>query len=369
MMRIEQLDLYLVEMPLISPWRTAYGEDASSFSILVRAIGEGREGWSESAPLGAPTYLPESAGAAFYHASEIFASHVVGRDYATARDLNSRLAVFKGNGFAKAAVEMSWWTLECALRGVPLHTLLGGPLREVPVGAAFGIEDSIDALLRKIGDARAAGHPCVKLKVAHGWDLEIVRAATSTFPGMQFHIDCNAGYTLDDLPFFKAIDGLGLAFIEQPLHYADVIDHAELARQIRTPVCLDESIVSVKSAEQAIKVGACSVINIKPARVGGLASAVAIHDMARNAGIACWVGAMFEGGIGTAIGVELATLPGFTHAADLTPPSVFLAADVADRPVELTPRMTFLPTRGALPAPDPAALARLTRASKTVRPP
>ena len=258
-MKFERLDVYYVEMPLIYPWRTAYGEDYEIHSVLVRATSEGHTAWSESTPFFAPTYLPESAGTVFYHVTEVFGPHVVGREYETAQDLNDRLAVFKGNSFAKAAVEILWWTLESAITGTPVHRLLGGETREVAAGADFGIQDSIDMLLGNIQKAVDTGFPRIKLKAAPGWDLDMLKAVTSTFPKMTFHIDCNSGYTLDDLPFFKAIDDMGLAFIEQPLHYADVLDHAELAKHIQTPICLDETIVSVKAAEQAVQIGARAV--------------------------------------------------------------------------------------------------------------
>ena len=228
-MRIDKLDVYYVSMPLIYPWRTAYGVDYDIHSVLVKATSGKYEGWSESTPFFAPTYLPESAGSVYYLVTEVFGPHIVGRDYETAADLNRRLDVFKGNSFAKAALEICWWTLEVARTGTPLHRLLGGETREVVAGADFGIQDSLDMLLGNIQRAVDAGFPRIKLKVAPGWDLDVLRTVCATFPKMTFHIDCNAGYTLDDLPFFKAIDGLGLAFIEQPLHYADVLDHAELA--------------------------------------------------------------------------------------------------------------------------------------------
>ncbi len=260
-MRIDRLDVYHVAMPLIYSWRTAYGVDYDIHSVLVKASSGQHEGWSESTPFFAPTYLPESAGSVFYHTTEIFGPHVVGHQYDTAAELNARLDVFKGNSFAKAALEISWWTLESSMTGTPLHRLLGGQTREVGAGADFGIQDSFDMLLGNIQQAVDAGFPRFKLKVAKDWDLEMLRLVRGTFPDTTFHIDCNAGYTLDDLPFFKAIDDLGLAFIEQPLHYADVLDHAELARHIATPICLDETIVSVKAAEQAISVKSCQYIN------------------------------------------------------------------------------------------------------------
>ncbi len=368
-MRIDKLDVYYVSMPLIYPWRTAYGVDYDIHSVLVKATSGDHVGWSEATPFFAPTYLPESAGSVYYLVTEVFGPHCIGRDYETAADLNRRLDVFKGNSFAKAAIEICWWTLEVARTRTPLHRLLGGETREVVAGADFGIQDSFDMLLGNIQQAVDTGFPRIKLKVAKGWDLEMLRVVTDTFPRMTFHIDCNAGYTLDDLPFFQAIDGLGLAFIEQPLHYADVLDHAELARQIETPVCLDETITSVKAAEQAIQVGACRYINIKPGRTGGLSNSLAVHDLAQQAGIPVWVGGMLESAVGAAFCIELATLPNFTYPGDVFPSSRFYEQDLATPPLELTPRLTFQPHTGCLPTPDPEQLAKLTVRHQSVVPP
>ncbi len=365
-MRIDRLDVYHVAMPLIYPWRTAYGEDYDIHSVLVRAVSGECEAWSESSPLRAPTYLTESATSVFHNVAEFFGPHVVGGEYETADALNERMSVFKGNSFAKAAIEICWWTLQSAITGEPLHRLLGGETREVSAGADFGIQDSYDMLLGNIQQAVDAGFPRIKLKVARGWDLEMLRIVRAAFPDTTFHIDCNSGYTLDDLPFFEALDDIGLAFIEQPLHYADVLDHAELAKRIQTPICLDETVVSVKAVEQAISVGACEYVNIKPGRVGGLANAVAIHDLCRNAGIPVWIGGMLESALGGAICVEVATLPNFTYPGDLFPSSRFYTDDLSDPPMELTPRKTFQPFEGPLPSPDPDRLARMTEQSKSI---
>lgn len=360
-MRIDRLDVHYVVMPLIYPWRTAYGEDADIHSVLVKVSGGEHTAWAESTPFFAPHYLSESAGSVFYHVTEVFGPHVVGREYDTAADLNQRLSPFKGNSFAKAAIEIGWWTLESRITATPLHRLLGGAARDVAAGADFGIQDSIDMLLGNIQQAVDAGFPRTKLKVARGWDLEMLRTVTSTFPDMTFHIDCNSGYTLDDLPFFRAIDDLGLAFIEQPLHHTDILDHAELAKRIGTPICLDETIVDPRTAEQAIRIGACRYVNIKPARVGGLQNALAIHDMARDAGIPVWIGGMLESAVGGAVCVELATLPNCTYPGDLFPSSRFYTRDLAAPPLEYAAPHTFRPFSADLPAPDPELLAARTR--------
>ena len=365
-MRIDKLDVYYVVMPLIYPWRTAYGEDADIHSVLVKTTSDEHEAWSESTPFFAPTYLNESAGSVFYHVSEVLGPYVVGREYETAAELNERLRIFKGNSFAKAAIEIGWWTLQSSITATPVHQLLGGKTRDIVAGADFGIQDSYDMLLGNIQKAVDAGFPRIKLKAAKGWDLEMLQIVTKTFPDMTFHIDCNSGYSLDDLPFFKAIDDMGLAFIEQPLHYTDILDHAELAKQIGTPICLDETIVDPRSAEQAIRIGACHYINIKPGRIGGLSNALAVHDMARDAGIPVWIGGMLESAVGASICVELATLENFTYPGDLFPSSRFYHRDLSEPSMEFSAGNIFQPFTDGLPAPNPEMLTAQTLRQKTV---
>jgi len=364
--RIDSLEVHHVSMPLKYPWRTSYGEDKNIHSLLVRVTSEAVSAWSESAPLFAPTYLTESAGGAFYNISEIMAPHIVGHEYETADELNRRLEIFKGNSFAKAAIEIAWWTLQSKLTSTPLHKLLGGHSREVHAGADFGIQDSFDMLIENINNAVEAGFPRIKLKVARGWDLDMLKVVRSAFPNTTFHIDCNGGYSLDDMQLFEAIDRLDLAFIEQPLHYADLLDHAELAKRIETPVCLDESITSVRSARQALDVGACTIVNIKPARVGGLANAVAIHDLCRDNGVPVWVGGMLESAVGAAVCIELATLENFSYPGDLFPSDRFYENDLSSPPIALTNRLTFEPFTDKLPEPDPVRLKQCTVQTRTI---
>jgi O-succinylbenzoate synthase len=214
----------------------------------------------------------------------------------------------------------------------------------VDAGADFGIQDSIDMLLQKVQVAIDRGYKRVKLKYGPGWDLDVLRAVRSTFPSHTFHIDCNAGYTLDDLPMFKAIDKLGLAMIEQPLHHADLLDHAELQGHLNTPICLDESVKSVRDFEIALKHSSCRVLNIKPPRVGGMSVAVKLHDMARDAGIPCWVGSMLESGVGSGTLIEVATLGNFSYPGDLFPSDRFYTQDLTDPPVAINQDCTFSPS-------------------------
>jgi o-succinylbenzoate synthase len=199
-------------------------------------------------------------------------------------------------------------------------------------------------LLAKIQDAVDAGFKRTKLKVRPGWDLEMLQLIRQTFPRHTFHIDCNSGYSLDDLPFFLEVDKLGLAMIEQPLFHRDLHDHAELQRRLQTPICLDESITSLRDFELALKLGSCRYLNIKIGRVGGLSKAKKLHDRAEEAGIPCWVGGMLESGIGGGLSIELAGLSNFTYPADLFPSAFFYRQDLTEPEMVLNADCTFSPS-------------------------
>jgi len=354
---IDSAEIRYAVLPLISPWRTAYGEDAAIHSVLVRLGSRGTSAWGEATPFYAPTYSPETAASAYELGRELFLPRVVGETLDSAAELLDRLAVFKGNPFAKAAVETAWWALHSKCLGQPLWRVLGGQRPEVLCGADFGVEDTIDKLLSLIQGAVDQGYPRIKLKVRHGWDLNVLDAVRGAFPDQVFHVDCNSGYDLtEDADTLHAFDKYDLAMIEQPLFHTDVIEHAELQKQIRTPVCLDESVKCPRDFRLALKVGACQVVNVKPGRVGGLANALEIHDMARNAGIDAWVGGMLESGVGARICAALGVLPGFTYPADVFPTRRFYTEDIADRWLEQDDHLRVVldetPGVGAEPVPD-----------------
>jgi O-succinylbenzoate synthase len=372
-MIIDRIEIYHVAMPLIEPWRTAYGEDAAVESVLVKLCSGDTFGWAEAAPFAAPCYSPEWADGVFHLLRKWLGPAVVGADLADAQDLARRLAHFKGNPFAKSALDSAWWVLKARLDGLPLHRALGATRDCVEVGADFGVMDSIDELIRRVGEAVDAGFARVKLKFRPGWDLDMVEAVRKAFPSLTMHVDCNSGYRLDDLPLLKKLDRFELAMIEQPLAHDDLLDHARLAAAITTPVCLDESIVSVDRARQAIELKSCRWVNIKPGRVGGLTTAVAIHDLCRDAGIGCWVGSMLESAAGAAACVALAMLDNFIYPADLFPSSRFYHEDMSSPPIMLTRRngrqaMEAPAVAGIAGAPDPQRLDRCLVQSATIEP-
>lgn len=362
-MFIDRIELFHVAMPLISPWRTAYGEDAEIHSVLCRMSSGSVDAWGESTPLAAPCYSPEWGGGIFAVARDWLAPAVLGREIASGAELQQRLSVFKGNPFAKAILDSAWWSLHSRIEGRPLHRLLGATREVVAVGADFGVMDSLDELLTAVAEAVDAGFPRTKLKFRPGWDLPMLDAVRGEHPEHTLHIDCNSGYRLCDLELFQRIDRYQLAMIEQPLQHDDVIDHAQLQSAIATPVCLDESISSLRQTEQAIALGSCRYVNVKPGRVGGLTNAVAIHDVCRRAGIPCWVGGMLESAVGAAQCTALAMLDNFTYPPDLFPSSKYYIEDLADPPVQLTRDGENRPAVRAfetLPEPVPERLQRMT---------
>jgi O-succinylbenzoate synthase len=335
-MHIDRIELFHVAMPLIYPWRTAYGEDARIESVLVKLTSGQEYGWGEATPFAAPCYSPEWAGGMFALLRDWLAPALISRDVTTGEELQDRLRMFKGNPFAKSVLDTAWWALEARRQRIPLYQALGGRRNAVDVGADFGVMDSFDDLIGAVGEAADAGFKRVKLKFRPGWDLPMLDAVRRTFPKLAIHIDCNSGYRLSDIALFREVDRFELAMIEQPLAHDDLVDHSKLAQAIETPICLDESITSLDRARQAAELGSCRWVNIKPGRVGGLTVARWIHELCRDAGIPCWVGGMLESAVGASLCIALATLENFTYPADIFPSSRFYRQDLADPPITLS---------------------------------
>ena len=353
-MKIDRLEFYLVAMPLLYPWRTAYGEDHAIHAMLCRMCSGSVQAWGETSPLAAPCYSSEWAGGVFQVAKHWLGPAIVGQTIDDAAELQKRMGIYKGNPFAKAALDTAWWALHCKLSNIPLHEALGAQRNEVLVGADFGVMDTIDQLLESMAPAIEEGFARVKLKYRPGWDLPMIKQVRQAFPDCVIHIDCNSGYTLDSLDEFRQLDEYQLAMIEQPLAHDDLLDHAQLQGSIKTPVCLDESIQSLQLAKQATRLNSCQWVNIKPGRVGGLTPAVAIHDWSHQAAIPCWVGGMLESATGSAFCTALAMLDNFRYPADIFPSSRFYAEDLSDPSLELSRNADGQPSVTApLELPEP----------------
>lgn len=360
-MKIDTIELFRVAMPLIYPFRTAFGDDDVIESVLVRFSSSNIYGWGEAAPWRYPAYSPECAIAQFIISRDFIAPLLLGRDIYSGEELQKCVSNIKGNYFAKAAFDLAWWDLHAKALDKPLWKILGGKVPTVDAGADFGIMESFDLLLTAIDSANQQGYKRVKLKYRPGWDLDMVDAVRKTFPDITIHIDCNSAYTLNDLGMFEQLDQYDLAMIEQPLMHDDLIDHATLQSNINTPICLDESITSADKARKAIQIKACRWINIKPGRVGGTTNAISIHDICQEAGVPCWIGGMLESAVGASHCVALATLPNIQYPSDIFPSSRFYHEDLASPPMKHSApaefRASIKPGIGAEPNPD--ALERL----------
>jgi O-succinylbenzoate synthase len=253
-----------------------------------------------------------------------------------------RTAHIRGHNMARGGLEAAVWDLEARLNGKPLWEHIGGGARkEIPCGVSIGIQDSVDQLLRKIETELAAGYQRIKMKIKPGWDVDVVRRVRERFPSIKLMADANSAYTLADAAHLKKLDDYYLMMIEQPLGHDEIIDHAALQAQLQTPICLDECIRTAHQAEQAIRMHACGIINIKLGRVGGFREAKRVHDVAQAAGVPVWCGGMLEAGIGRAHNVALASLPNFVLPGDVSASKRYWKHDIIVPPVETTPRGTI----------------------------
>ncbi len=370
--RVDRVDIHEVAMPLLSPWRTSYGRDDAIHSLVVGVTSGDVQAWGEATPFERPEYSAEWAHGGLDLLSSCLAPAVVGREFDAAADVRVTLARYKGNPFAKAALETACWALEAALAGRSLRELLGGRHEAVEVGADFPVMDSFDELVRAIGGAVDHGFRRVKLKFRRGWDLPMLQAVRSDFPDLAIHVDCNNAFSLDDIALLRGLDRFDLVMVEQPLDHDDLHDHAALARMIDTPICLDESITTERRARLAVELGSCRWVNIKPGRVGGLAAAVAIHDLLRDAGVPCWVGGNLESAIGAGIATAFATLDNIGYPADIFPtsrlyPEDLAATEVAFRRIDGVPH-AIPDDAGSVREPHPERLDRMSVAAATVTP-
>lgn len=328
---LTHVELRRVTLPLVRPFRTSRSEDRERDVLLVRALTADGEGWGECGAPATPHYSSEYVDGA----QEVIRRHLAPRLLAQpsfgAEEVAGLLEAVQGHPMAKAALEMAALDAELRATGVSLSSYLGATSTTVEAGVAVGIMDSIPGLLEAVSGYLADGYRRVKLKIGPGWDLEPVAAVRSRFGDeLMLMVDANRSYELSDTDQLAALDDFGLAFIEQPLAVDALLAHAELARRLRTPICLDETITSSAVAADAIAVGAAAVINVKAPRLGGLIEARAVHDLCRGAGIPVWCGGMLETGIGRAANVALAALPNFTLPGDLSASERYFATDLTE---------------------------------------
>jgi O-succinylbenzoate synthase len=360
--KLSSVELHRVRLPLVTPFRTSFGTAVDREALLVKVTTGEAEGWGECVAMSEPLYSSEDLETA----AHVLRSHLVPRLRAvgnglTAARVGPAVEPVKGHPMAKAALELAVLDAELRAAGRPLGAHLGAVVDRVPAGVSVGIMDSVPQLLDAVADYLDQGYLRIKLKIEPGWDVEPVRAVRERFGDIGLQVDANTAYVLGDARHLARLDPFDLLLIEQPLPEDDLRGHAALARAIRTPVCLDESITSARSAADAIATGACSIINVKAGRVGGYLEAVRVHDVAQANGVPVWCGGMLETGLGRAANVALAALPGFTLPGDTSASDRYYRQDVTTMPFVLEDGHLRVPVGAGLGVdPDPAVLAELT---------
>lgn len=353
-MKLESLELLRASMPLVSPFRTSFGTQTVRQVLLVHVMTSEAEGWGECVALEDPGYSSEYVEAAVHVLRHHLVPRLVGVDLTGPR-VAQLLQPVKGHRMAKAALETAVLDAELRAAGMSFAGYLGGTAERVPAGVSVGIMDSVPSLLDAVEQYLSQGYVRIKLKIEPGWDVEPVRAVRERFgDDVLLQVDANTAYTLGQWQLLAALDPFGLLLIEQPLDEEDVRGHAALAGLVRTPICLDESIVSARAAADAIALGACAIVNVKPGRVGGYLEARRIHDVCVANGVPVWCGGMLETGIGRAANAALAALPGFTLPGDVSASNRYYAQDITE-PFELVDGHLRVPTGpgiGVEPLPD-----------------
>ncbi|MFD4639032.1 o-succinylbenzoate synthase [Lentzea sp. NPDC058436] len=367
-MKIERVSLRRIRLPLVAPFRTSLGVEHERPALLVQVTTAEGEGWGECVAGADASYSSEYLEGA----EDVLRRHLVPRllatDSVSAHAVAPLLAAVKGHRMAKAALETAVLDAELRALGISFATGLGALATRVPSGVSVGIMDSVPELLDAVETYLAQGYRRIKLKIEPGWDVVPVRAVRERFgDDLLLQADANAAYSRADAPLLARLDEFGLLLLEQPLDEEDLLGHAALARRLTTPICLDESVVSARSAADAIALGACHVVNVKPGRVGGYLEARRIHDVCAASGIPVWCGGMLETGLGRAGNAALAALPNFTLPGDISASDRYYATDITEPFVLKDGHLEVPDGPGLGVAPLPDVLAAVTTAVSEVR--
>ncbi len=340
--QIEQIVLRQIRMPLVHFFETSFGRTYERSMVLVEAVCGGVSGWGEVTCGENPFYNEEWTDSAWLIVRDFVAPRVLRHTFASAAEVGARSAHIRGHNMARGGVEVACWDLEARLNGVPLWKQIGGGARrEIPCGVSIGIQDTVPQLLKKIETEVNDGYQRIKIKIKPGWDVDVIREVRKEFPRIKLMADANSAYTLQDIDRLRQLDEFYLMMIEQPLAHDEIIDHVRLQAALQTPICLDECIRSAHQAEQAIRMKACGIINIKLGRVGGFAEAKRVHDVCMANNIPVWCGGMLEAGIGRAHNIALATLPNFVLPGDVSASKRYWKRDIIAPWVETTPQGTI----------------------------
>lgn len=342
-MKIKSIELIEINLPLVHFFETSFGRTYERRIILTRVLDEdGIAGWGECTAGETPSYSDEWTDSCWQVLEKILSPMVLGAEVENASNIWDLMKNIRGNRMSKAAIETACWDLEAKKLNVPLWKHLGGVNQEISCGVSIGIQDSIEQLLEKIQTEIDAGYQRIKIKISPKWDYEVVKKVRENFGDIQLMGDANSAYTLDDIDKLKSLDEFNLMMLEQPLPHDDIIDHAKLQREIKTPICLDEPIKSPEDARKAIELKSGKIINLKNGRVGGHNQSQKIEKICREAGIPVWCGGMLESGIGRAHNIAISTLKGYTMPGDVSASKRYWHEDIIEPAVEVSEKGTII---------------------------
>jgi O-succinylbenzoate synthase len=347
-LRLERLELREIGLPLKSPFETSFGRTTRRRILIVRVFDrDGASGYGECVASENPFFNHETIDTAWLITAKYIAPMLAAARIESASQVKDTLASIRENRMAKAGVEAAIWDLEAKSIASPLWRHIGGTRNEIACGVSIGLQSSIAALLDKVSCEIESGYQRIKIKIKPGQDVALVEAVRKQFPDITLSVDANSAYRLEtDVPLLKRLDDYNLLMIEQPLTPGDLLDHSKLQKELRTSICLDESILCLQNARHANELGACRIINIKLGRVGGFSEGKAIQAFARKHDMPVWCGGMLEAGIGRAHNIALSTLPGFTLPGDVSASARYWDEDIIEPPVTVSCEGTIKPPAG-----------------------
>src|SRR5437868_3698785 len=327
---IDRIEMRTVRLPLHEPFETSFGSIDSRLLFLISIQANGFTGWGEVVAAEEPRYSYETVGTAQHVIRDYLAPAMLAQPISSLNDLATRFASFRGHNMAKAGLELAYIDLLAQLTNQSLSRMIGGTRARIPVGVSLGIQPTVAKLLDRVEKYLSDGYQRIKLKIKPGWDIDVVGEVRRRHPQIMLSVDANSAYSITDQDHLKQLDEFDLLMIEQPLNHDDLIDHAKLQSNLKTAICLDESITGPARARQALELGSCRFINIKIGRVGGYSQALLIHDLCFSRGIPVWRSGMLESGIGRAHNIGLASLSGFSLPGDISASARYFSRDVID---------------------------------------
>lgn len=364
-MQIDKIELLLCHLPYVHFFETSLGREEERTFILVKVSAGGICGFGEVVADKAPMYSYETTQTAWLVLKDFLIPLLFRKSLSKPQEFYEAAKIFRGHPMAKAGLELALWDLFARSRDLPLWKLYGGVHKEIPVGVSIGIQDSESHLFERIRTFLEEGYRRIKIKIKPGWDVPICRNVREKFPDIRLQVDANGAYRMDDREKLKELDGFGLMMIEQPFPPYDLWDHSRLQQDLKTPLCLDESVTDADTARKAVEMGSCRVINIKAGRVGGIVESIKIHDFCQQHSLPVWCGGMLESGIGRAHNIHLATLPNFRFPHDLSASKRYYTEDLIEPPVDITPqgmiKVPDLPGIGVFPQEE-----RIKKASRVL---